>query len=187
MGRREVRRGETIVTRGEAGRHFFAVDAGRFRAALRRRQAGQESGGRVLLPGDSFGEDALIANANYEATVTALEDGAVLQLSKGEFLTLVVRHYIRWIAWRDLPDLPEDGTALLDIRARQAYQRGHLPGSVNFPLPILDDAAFTLDKSRCYIVCSDNKRRSAAAAYLLARHGLKARILIEGVREALRR
>lgn len=183
--RRHVDRGETVVTRGEPGRYFFAIETGRFHSALRRRST-PDAGGRELLPGDDFGADALIANTTHETTVTALEAGTLLQLSKGEFLTLVIRHHIRRIAWRDLAAQAADGSVLLDIRARQAWQRGHLKGSVNFPLPILARAAFTLDKARCYIVCSDNTRRSAAAAWLLARHGHKTRILIEGVRAALR-
>lgn len=181
MSRLELAQGETLVRQGEGCRYFHVIESGRFKACRRR----AKGAGIELLPGDSFGEDALVANEPHDATVTALEDGGALRLPREEFLTLVARHYVRWIAYRELGEALAEGAVLLDIRAPAAFRRHHLQGSVNFPLPLLQGAAVALDPSRRYVLCSDSTRRCAAAAFLLARHGVKTRILIEGVKAAL--
>ena len=183
MERLEVRRGETVIRQGEPCRYFHLVESGRFRAGRRRAQGAAAE----FLPGDAFGEEALVVNEPHDATVTAVEDGSVLRLPRTEFLSLVARRHIKWIAYRDLPALLEGGRAVvLDIRPPAAYRRRHLRGSINFPLPLMNAAACTLDPARRYVLCCDNARRSVAAAFLLARHGVKAHILVEGIKAALR-
>lgn len=183
MERIELKRGEMLVRQGASCQYFHLLEEGRLRAGGRRSRGGDAD----ILPGDGFGEDLLVANEPHDTTVTALEDSIVLRLPREEFLTLVARHYIRWVSHHDLPRLLQRGdTVLLDIRPPAAFRRRRLPGSISFPLPQLDDAAFTLDPRKRYVLCSDSVRRNVAAAFLLAGHGIKTRILIENVKAALR-
>ncbi len=182
MERIEIGRGTTLVRQGTPCHYFHLIESGRLRASGRR----PHSDSTDILPGDSLGEDLLIANEPHDTTITAAQDSVVLRLPREEFLTLVARHYIRWVSHDDLPKLLQRGdTVLLDIRAATAFQRRRLPGSINFPLPLLGNAAFALDPRKRYVLCSDSVRRNAAAAFLLAGHGVKTRILIGSVKTAL--
>lgn len=59
--------GEVIVREGETAQEFFVLLSGRARAAINGRQVSE------LLPGDAFGEIALIHGVPRTATVTAAE------------------------------------------------------------------------------------------------------------------
>lgn len=182
LERIEVRCGETVVRPGDSCRYFHVVESGRLGMDKKR----GNDGSHELLPGDSFGEDILIANRPYDVTVTAREDSSVLRLQRPEFLALVARHHVRWIAYRDLHALMEDGRwLLLDIRPPAAFRRRRLHGSVNFPLPLMSGAVRALDPSKRYVLCCDSTRRLAAAAFLLARHGIRTRVLVESVKAVL--
>jgi len=64
--------------------------------------------------------------------------------------------------------LGEDGVAVVDIRSRDAYERGHLPNSVNLPLPELPTSIERVgDADRVVTVCPHGKA-SVRAARLVA-------------------
>lgn len=184
LERIDLRKGNTVARAGENCHYFHVVESGGLRLGRRRGHGASHE----LQPGDSFGEDLLVAGRPYDVTATAIEDTRVLRLPRPEFLALVARHHMRWIAQRDLPALMGDGRwLLLDIRPPAAFRRHRLHGSVNLPLPLLADAARALDPAKRYVLCCDSTRRLATAAFLLARHGIKTRVLAEGVKAALSR
>jgi MFS family permease len=83
LKRREVRKGEAVITEGEVGDRFYIVEFGRTTAT---------HNGEVLStqgPGDPFGEIALLRDVPRTATVTADEDSVLLYLERDEFLAAV--------------------------------------------------------------------------------------------------
>ncbi len=174
----EVSAGEVVIREGEDSAAYHIIESGSFRLSRRR---GRDDGIADLGRLDGFGEAALIANEAHDFTVTALEDGRLLRFSKGEFLTLIVRPFIRWISHGDVAAMMLKGSILVDVRSYRAFAKHPLRDSINLPLQILRHVAGILDQRRSYIVCCDNVRRSAAAAFLLAQHGMDAMILNDPV------
>ncbi len=72
--------GTVVVREGDAGDGFYVVESG----ALVVNVAGREV--RRLGPGDGFGEIALVRDVPRTATVTALEDVALLEIGRGPFV-----------------------------------------------------------------------------------------------------
>lgn len=179
-----VKPGDVIVREGEDSAFYNIIESGRFRISHSPGPHGRRSIDGELGPLESFGESALIANKPHEETVTALEAGRLIRFSKGEFLTLVVRPHVKWIAWHDITAMKPKTAVLLDVRSIKSYNKNHLDGSINLPLRVLQQTAHVLDRSRRYIICCDNVRRSTAAAFLLARHGVDALVLNETIRDA---
>jgi CRP-like cAMP-binding protein len=69
------RPGDVIVREGEAASDFFVLLSGRARAAIDGRQVSE------LLPGDAFGEIALIHQVPRTATVTAAEESRTCRVT----------------------------------------------------------------------------------------------------------
>ena len=179
------KKGEVVIKEGDDSNFYYLILEGRCNVTRQLSRHGHKVHLADLLPGDGFGEGALIANDNYDNTVTMEEDGLLLQLSKGEFLTLLVRPYVKWLPYKNVAAMQGEGATLVDVRSPEVFHRQHLKNSINFPLRILRQTAFLLDKERQYIVCCDSNRRSAAAAFLLAQQGMEVKILSEKLRKAL--
>ncbi len=182
-----VHAGEVVIREGETGDHYYFIVAGRCRVT---RQAGRRSRPVVVAElgaGEGFGEGALIAHDRHDSTVTMVEQGRLLRLSKGEFLTLLVQPFIQWIPYGSLSVLRSQGAVLLDIRSTGVFRKKHLQGSINIPLNTLRQCAALLDRRKRYVICSDIARRGATAAFLLAQQGMDVRILDESMRTALRK
>lgn len=181
----DVNAGDVIIREGEAGEFYYFIVTGRCRITRqggRRKRPGEVA---ELSAGEGFGEGALIAHDAHDSTVAMLEGGRLLRLSKGEFLTLLVRPFIKWIPYPRLLEMQARGAILLDIRSPGVFQKRRLPGSINIPLRTLRHCAFLLDKRKTYVICSDIGRRAATAAFILARQGLEVKVLDESMRSAL--
>jgi len=76
---------QVVVSRGEAGNHFYVIADGR---------AGVELDGtlRELGPGDFFGEIALLRDVPRTATVRALEPLKLYAVERDEFIAAVTGH-----------------------------------------------------------------------------------------------
>jgi len=182
-----VSKGQIIINEGDRSKYYYLIVKGTCRVT---RHIGGSFGQNVLVadlgPGSGFGEGALIENDFHDSTVEMQEDGILLRLSKGEFLTLLVRPFVKWIQPEDVEFIQAEGAVLLDIRTPASYQRMHLDGSINLPLIVLRKAVSVLDPNRHYIVCCDVGRRSATAAFLLNERGISVSILEGGIRKAVR-
>jgi CRP/FNR family transcriptional regulator, cyclic AMP receptor protein len=80
---RALEPGETIAVEGEQGVGFFVIESGTARVTV----AGENR--RMLGPGDSFGEIALISKAPRSATVTAETPVRCWGLTSWEFRPIV--------------------------------------------------------------------------------------------------
>jgi len=77
--------GQPVVSRGEAGHHFYVVAEGRAVVEL-------EEGERELGPGDFFGEIALLRDVPRTATVRAAGELRVYAIARDDFLAAVTGH-----------------------------------------------------------------------------------------------
>ena len=68
-----------------------------------------------------------------------------------------------FLAKRRIPALLEEGAQMVDVRSPAEFAAGHAAGSVNIPLPELEQGARTLDPNRWVIVCCASGTRSAIA------------------------
>lgn len=60
------------------------------------------------------------------------------------------------------------GAVLLDVRSPQEYKNGHVPGSINVPLPDIDEVAFVAEDmdTPLYVYCHSGARSRQAASLL---------------------
>ncbi|HJQ73532.1 MAG TPA: MFS transporter [Gaiellaceae bacterium] len=78
--------GQVVVSRGEAGRHFYVIAAGRAVVEL------DDGTTRELEPGGFFGEIALLRDVPRTATVRALDPLRLYAVERDEFLAAVTGH-----------------------------------------------------------------------------------------------
>ncbi|GAB4150246.1 MAG: hypothetical protein Kow00107_00680 [Planctomycetota bacterium] len=83
--------GETIVKKGEIGRHLYIILTGTA-SVLGTHDDGSESVIAVLKRGDSIGEMSLLTQENISATVVAQENCTAARLSRMDFINLLTRH-----------------------------------------------------------------------------------------------
>ena len=92
--------GTAIVTEGKMGVGLYCIVSGRVRVTMRTPSGDREL--RVMGPGESFGELALLDSQPRSATVTAIERTTAILLDKAQFLA-------------ELRTYPEVSLALLPV------------------------------------------------------------------------
>lgn len=175
------RRGDVVIREGDAGDYYYVVESGRLEVS---RQVGEI---RMLLAelkmGDAFGEEALLAGTQRNATVTMKTDGLLLRLSKADFMELLREPFLRSVNRAEAERLvAEEKAVWLDVRFSTDYRFDRMPGAINMPLGELRNAFDVLNRDRTYVVYCRTGRRSAAAAFLLAQRGFHAFWLTGGLR-----
>jgi len=174
-----VRSGEYVIREGEQGDYYYLLESGR--CSVLRQVGGREVGVAELRAGDAFGEEALVSDAPRNASVRMRTDGVLLRLSKPDFVRLLKAPLLQEIDWAEAARRVASGQARwLDVRYPAEFAQDGLPGAVNVPLNEIRAAFSLLDREIEYITYCHSGRRSAAAAFLLARSGFKACRLKEG-------
>ena len=97
MQRINYRAGDVVIKQGTEGDYFYVVVAGK--CVVTRETPLNKEGIKLaeLGPGDSFGEEALIAEAKRNATVTMSTDGTLMRLGKNDFQTLLNEPLLQWV------------------------------------------------------------------------------------------
>jgi rhodanese-related sulfurtransferase len=134
-----------------------------------------------LGPGDSFGEEALIAEAKRNATITMSSDGTLMRLGKSDFQTLLNEPLLQWVDQQKAREIVAKGGKWLDVRLPSEFQNFRIEDAVNIPLYFIRLKINALDKNTPYVVCCDTGRRSSAAAYILSERGFEAYVLKGGL------
>lgn len=184
MEEQVVKAGEVIIKQGDEGDYFYLINRGHCRVERDMGDGQPPVELAVLGPGVSVGEDALLAGNKRSATVTMLEDGRLLRLSKENFVELIrepVTKLNKPFGYQRAKDEVAAGAIWVDVREAEEFERGHLVNAINLPFSILRFRASDLDPAKDYIVCCQDGRASHAAAYLLTEMGLKARVLDKGL------
>jgi CRP-like cAMP-binding protein/rhodanese-related sulfurtransferase len=181
MQRQAHRAGEVIIKQGDEGDYFYAIVSGK--AAVTRETPLNKDGIRLaeLGTGDSFGEEALIAEAKRNATVRMLTDGVLVRLAKHDFRELMNDPLLHYVDEAGAQEVIARGGKWLDVRLPSEYQNLRIEDSLNVPLYFIRLKLATLQPTTPYVVCCDTGRRSAAAAYILVEKGFDAYVLKGGI------
>jgi len=181
MQRINYRAGDVVIKQGTEGDFFYVVVAGR--CVVTRETPLNKEGIKLaeLGPGDSFGEEALIAEAKRNATVTMATDGTLMRLGKNDFQTLLNEPLLQWVSPESAREIVAKGGKWLDVRLPSEFQNFRIDDAVNIPLYFIRLKLNALDKNTQYVVCCDTGRRSSAAAYILSERGFDAFVLKGGL------
>lgn len=173
--------GDKVISQDEEGDYFYIIKTGR--AMVTRNSPANPKGLKLaeLGPGDSFGEEALIAKARRNANVIMLTHGSLVRLSQQDFMNLLNEPLLNWADYSEAKAMVDAGKAeWLDVRLPTEFKQRHIKSSQNIPLIALRVKMKTLG-SRKYILCCDTGRRSSAAAYLLSENGIETCVLKKGL------
>ena len=181
MQRINYRARDVVIKQGTEGDYFYVVVAGR--CVVTRETPLNKEGIKLaeLGPGDSFGEEALIAEAKRNATVTMSTDGTLMRLGKADFQTLLNEPLLQWVDYEDAKEIVANGGKWLDVRLTSEFQNFRIDDAANIPLYFIRLKLNALDKNTQYVVCCDTGRRSSAAAYILSERGFEAYVLKGGL------
>lgn len=186
---RPVAAGETIVTQGEPGDAYYVILAGE--AEVWEAGAGGAGGAggapahcvNRLVDGDSFGEEALLADGLRTASVRMTTPGRLLVLGKADFDALLRPPLVEQIdAAQARQRLARGSARLLDCRHPDEFAESRIPGAQLVPLDRLrHEGVFSIEADSTWIVCCRNGQRSRAAVFLLRERGISALVLTGGL------
>jgi CRP-like cAMP-binding protein len=173
--------GEVIIKQGDEGDYFYVIVSGK--CIVTRETPLNRDGIKLaeLGVGDTFGEEALIAEAKRNATVTMLSDGVLMRLNKQDFRALMNEPLLQWVANDQAREIIAKGGRWLDVRLPSEHQNLSIDGSLNIPLYFIRLKLSALDRNVPYVVYCDTGRRSSAAAYILVERGFDAYVLTGGL------
>ena len=182
MQRAPCRAGEVVIKQGDEGDYFYVIVSGK--CAVTRETPLNREGIKLaeLGVGDTFGEEALIAEAKRNATVTMLTDGVLMRLNKQDFRELMNEPLLQWVdprAGRARSSSAADAGSTCACRA--STRTSAIEGALNMPLYFIRLKLSTLDRTKPYVVYCDTGRRSSAAAYILVERGFDAYVLRGGL------
>ena len=162
-----------VVGEGEEGDYYYVIESGR--CEVTRAVAGANLHVAELMAGDAFGEEALVAGERRNATLRMKTDGCLWRLAKPHFIELLQTPLLHGVSASEARGKVTSGKAMwLDVRYPAEYAQDGLSGAINVPLNEVRSAFGVLDRARQYVVYCQSGRRSSAAAFLLAQHGLQA-------------
>ncbi|HEY4771695.1 MAG TPA: cyclic nucleotide-binding domain-containing protein [Steroidobacteraceae bacterium] len=181
MQRVPYRAAEVVIKQGDEGDYFYVIVNGK--CVVTRETPLNKEGIKLaeLGVGDSFGEEALIAEAKRNATVTMLTDGLLMRLNKDDFRELMNEPLLQWRSYEEARDIVARGGKWLDVRLPSEHQNMCIEDSLNIPLYFIRLKLSALDPSVPYVVYCDTGRRSSAAAYIMVERGFDAYVLRGGL------
>ncbi len=180
----EVKAGDVIVREGDVADFYYVIKDG---AASVTKSV--EAGNAVvayLVRGDTFGEDALLANTVRNATVTMMKDGRLMRLAKRAFDEVMKPPAVEWLTPGTASIMARQGAVVLDVRMREEYEQRAIRDAINVPLAAMRETAAEFDRARKYIVYCNTGERSAAAAYILGKMGFEVYALQGGISGMIR-
>jgi CRP-like cAMP-binding protein len=179
-----VKAGEVVIRQGDPGDYFYIIREGR--CAVTRKDS-PDSEVQLLAElgsGTSFGEDALVSDAERNATVTMLADGLLMRLAKEDFVELLKNQLVKRVDYEHAVAMVDEDAVWVDVRTKDEYESGSFEDSANLPLSNLRNEMSELAFNTKYIICCDTGRRSESAGFLLSHQGFDVYVLEGGIPES---
>jgi len=181
LNRRDFKAGDIVIQQGSTGDYFYIVRSGTC-TVTRETPSGKGSIDLAVMGvGGSFGEEALISDAERNATVTMQTAGTLMQLGREDFQELLNEPLVVKLDHEQANEAAGQGAKWLDVRVPSEYAANGKIGAMNVPLYLLRHKLDVLDKATPYIVYCDTGRRSAAAAFILNKKGYQSAVLSGGL------
>ncbi|WP_455201732.1 cyclic nucleotide-binding domain-containing protein [Kaarinaea lacus] len=174
-----VKAGHVIVKQGDDDGYYYIVKRGKCRVTRKPTPNSPEIEVAVLSVGAGFGEEALIMHDARGATVTMVESGQLMRLSRSDFTRLLAEPLVQIVNYKDVVKNPK--TVFLDVRTYEEYVSDGIRNSENSPLPELRAKIDIFDSHKQYVIVSNDGGRASAAAFLLCQQGLDAVVLERGL------
>jgi CRP-like cAMP-binding protein/rhodanese-related sulfurtransferase len=175
----KVKAGQVVIRQGDDDGYYYIIKSGRCRVSRKHSPKDKELELAMLAVGEGFGEEAIITHNRRGASVTMLEDGCLMRLSRNDFNRLLVEPLITIVNYNEVAKDPR--SVFLDVRNYEDYARNGITGSKNITITELRLKIDQLDTSKQYVVCSNTGSRAAAAAFLLCQQGIDAVVLRYGL------
>ena len=150
-----VKTGDAIIKQGEVADYYYIIESGHCvvsRIPVRGKNPIKLA---EFGPGDSFGEEALIAGNPRNATVEMLTDGQLMRLKAPDFNELIKEPLLQAVDCTQAITLVAQGARWLDVRAPGEFSKYAIAGSINIELCTIRLQLSRLSKDHTYIVCSD--------------------------------
>jgi len=178
----EYNAGDVVVRQGDPGDDFYIIQEGRCQVTRKAAEGGKDVKLAELQNGDSFGEEALLAETTRNATVSMITEGVLMRLSKQNFIDLIKNPTLHAVSYAEGESKVEQGQARwLDVRFKKEFDKSSIDGSINVPLNSLRAEMDKLDPKTYYIVYCDTGGRSSTAAFLMAGAGFDVSYLDGGL------
>ncbi|MCK0536536.1 cyclic nucleotide-binding domain-containing protein [Alcanivorax quisquiliarum] len=181
LRQRKHKAGEAIIHQGEEADCCFIIKEGMCEVSVRAPGALEATPVAILETGQWFGEEALLAGAPRNATVSMATDGVLMRLDRPDFDQLLREPVVDQVGADEASRRIAEGARWLDVRTADEYEQQHLPGALNLPLSVLRLKSRLLDPSRPYIAYCDTGRRSASAVFLLRNAGIEVQVMEGGL------
>ena len=180
----EVTAGDVIVEQDGVGDFYYIIQHGRCEVTRMTSTGKNAIKLAELGPGDSFGEEALVADSKRNATVKMITDGELMRLVKEDFVELIKTPLLSAVDLDEGKRLAQDQAAQwIDVRFPEEHANGAIDGSTNHPLNTLRMHAERLERDATYIVYCDSGSRSSVAAFLMSERGFDVHCLKGGLLE----
>ncbi len=176
-----VKAGDLIIRQGDQGDYFYMINNGVALVTINPENDDDSVIMAELNEGASFGEAALISDKPRNATITMMEDGVLLRLSKDDFINLLKQPTLRWVELDKAEGIIRRGAKWIDVRMAEEYEQGHIPGAINIPMRDLHKRARELNKNSSYICYCETSTRSSAAAFVLSHYEIRTAVLKGGI------
>ena len=112
---RPVSKGHTIIIQDEEADFYYILKRGRC-TVTRKNSNGAQIVLCYLTSGDGFGEEAMLSRNVRNATVTMETDGAVLRLSRADFVKLLGDPLIAKLKLEEAQSMVAEGATFVDVR-----------------------------------------------------------------------
>lgn len=169
---RAVAKGDVVVKLDDVGDYFYVLEAGDANVIGRSGEIIAQ-----LIPGDYFGEEALVGDARRNASVVMQTSGRIKTLSKEDFKALLEEPVLQYVELNDFIASPKK-YYIVDVRLAVERRFGVVPLSKNIPLHMVRRTLTELSAEAIYLITDDAGARAKVAAQLFAQAGLEVKILL---------
>lgn len=181
LQRVDFKAGDVVIQQGGKGDYFYIIRSGRC-MVTRETPADKENIDLAELGvGGTFGEEALISQAERNATVSMQTDGILMRLGRDDFQALLNEPMVVLLDHDEADEAAAHGGKWLDVRVPSEFRAISKEGATNLPLYLLRHKLDVLDRETPYIVYCDTGRRSSAAAFILNQYGFQSAVLKGGL------